>query len=111
MLAALYNVPVDPVSWAQFSFHNRDEHDLAAIAIREQKDVTINAYILDPIPPNDPGLWLRSHQNSHNEINTALGTAGNDLSAVDIKNPGQVENWIQNHASEHRAWCDILGIP
>lgn len=110
MIAALFNVPTTARSWAQFSFHNRDQHQLAALSIRAQLGVSLTEYILDPIPVNDLAAWLNLHQQSHNQVNEALGVAGNDLSAVDPNDQGQIEAWIQNHAAEHRAWGNILGI-
>ena len=110
MIAALYNIPNDPIRLAQFAFHNRAEHDLAVEAIYRKTGVTLQQYPLDPIKMEDVPDWLDRHQSAHAAVNQVLGIAGNDLSDVDPNRPEQLQYWIELHAQEHRAWGAALGI-
>lgn len=111
MLAALYNVPIDPADLQRFSFHNQDEHILAAEALFRQRGARVQQFVLDPIPANNFSFWLYQHQSSHNEINALLETGGNDLSTLNPDNREELEAWIEIHAAEHAEWCRLLGIP
>lgn len=109
MIAALFNVPTDLQTMARFSFHNRDAHELAVLAIQRNTGVVLPSYPIDPIPPSDFPGWLYSHQSMHNSINAALGLTGNDLSDVDPTKLDQLTYWIQIHAKEHDQWGTLLG--
>lgn len=110
MIAALFNIPTDPATLLQFSFHNRDQHELVADKIRRNTGVSIPLFPIDPIVINDFENWLYTHQAMHNSVNAALNVAGNDLTNVDPEKPEQLAAWIRLHASEHVQWGNILGI-
>lgn len=110
-LATLFNTPVSPSRWAEFSFVNMDEHRKIAAAVLAQLALTIPLYPLDPVPTGlNAAAWLYNHQAIHNRENGILGIAGNDLTAVDFSDVSQVHNWVQLHAEEHRAAAQALGI-
>lgn len=110
MLAALYNVPSSPEALQVFSFNNADEHTQIVREVMRQLGVTLQTFVLDPIPTSDFQTWLEIHQNVHTEQNSVLGISGNDLSDVDPSNHAQLEAWIYLHAIEHRQASLKLGI-
>jgi len=111
-LAAIYNVPDDARSLAQFAFINKMSHQAIATAIREQTNgATIPLPVLDPMPLNDAlRTWLIQHQQTHNQQNAILGISGNDLSDVDFTKSEQVSAWIKLHADEHTQAHNILQL-
>ncbi len=110
MIATLFNVPHTPELLAQFSFANQDSHRQIIRAVLAQKNTTLQEGIVDPIPLDQIATWGNVHQAMHNQMNSALGLSGNDLSDVDFRQPAQIEAWIQLHAREHRAAENALGI-
>lgn len=110
-LATLFNVPNanDSTTFSEFSFSNMDQHIIVTNAISAQKEIRIPLYPLDPMPFFDMGVWLRNHQQWHNNINGILGVNGFDLTSVDFNNQEEAESWTRNHASEHQQWSNILG--
>jgi hypothetical protein len=109
-IQSLLNVPKDPRGWSYFSFNNREDHDEIRAAILAQKSVRLNRYVLDPIAPEDLPGWLQRHAQSHIEANAALGTQGQDLQDVNLKDEKQLVAWIWNHYQEHNIWHQALGI-
>ena len=67
-------------------------------------------YILNPINPDDQRQFLLDHQLSHNFINAALGTLGNDLQDLDFRNQEQVSSWLDLNFIEHQTWEQVAGI-
>lgn len=110
MLPLLYNVPTDQNSFMEMSFANVDEHRKIITAVRTLYSITIQEYIIDPIPMFDFSGWAYRHQLMHNQQNAVLGIAGNDLTAVDLTKPDEVAAWTNLHAQEHYQAASILGI-
>lgn len=67
-------------------------------------------YVLDPISADDPRQFLLDHQNSHNAINSALGTVGNDLQDVEFRDREQLAAWVNLNFTEHEQWSTALGV-
>ena len=111
MLANLYNIPTTEKGFLEFSFANVDEHRKALSAIRSIYTITLQEYIIDPIPMFDFPAWAYRHQQMHNQQNQVLGIAGNDLTSVDFTKPDQLSSWISLHAQEHYQAASILGLP
>lgn len=109
MIAALYNIPTSREQWLQFSFNNFDAHEVAARLLRQTVGSSLDTFVLDPIPFDDFGSWLYTHQTAHNVVNGILGLQGNDLSEMDPQDITQVTEWIELHAKEHVAWGQALG--
>ena len=109
-VANLFNVPGDEATLLQFSFANMAEHHKIAQTLFDDRGIRVDIFILDPLPINDPGVWLYQHQQAHNDQNAALGISGNDLTTVDLKDQGQFAAWIRLHAIEHREGAQILGL-
>jgi hypothetical protein len=109
-IQALLNVPKSPQGWSYFSFNNRDDHDAIAAAILQQKGVMLNSYQLDPMNPEDIEGWLQRHSQTHNEMNAAMGTQGQDLQDVNLRDERQLVSWIYTHWQEHNVIHLDLGI-
>lgn len=67
-------------------------------------------FILDPISLSDPKQFLLDHQLSHNAINAALGTQGNDLQDLDFNNHAEVRAWVELDFTEHQTWMLVTGV-
>jgi hypothetical protein len=110
MLVTLWELPQNENEWARWSFAHRDNTDVVRQAVRQQLGVNLSEYSLDPIPFNAIQNWLAWNQNSHNDINDALGTQGSDLQDVDFTDPRQLEAWVYLHVQEHTTWCNRLKV-
>lgn len=110
-LGPLYNISTD-ADFSAFAFANADHHTLVTQAINQNLPASqaLTFYILDPIPDFDLQNWLRRHQQSHNDINSALGIQGTDLTDVNFKKQDEREAWAELHASEHIQWQLSTGI-
>ena len=109
-LAVLFNIPESAEDFLTFSFHNQDQHALIVRAVFTNRGIRLPLYLMDPIPPSDPGDWLRTHQQAHNDFNGVLGIDGVDLTSVDFNDPEQLASWSRLHGEEHRQAADILRI-
>lgn len=109
-LATLYNVPSTPSELNIFSFSNMDEHNKIAAAILNQFSIAVPSFVLDPLPINDMGVWLRQHQNLHNIMHGVVGSNSNDLTNVDFNDPDQLSSWIWLHAQEHHDVAASLNL-
>ena len=111
-LATLLNIPGedDQNTFDEFSFSNQDSHNRIIRAIGDQNGVTLQVYIVDPMPLADLGAWFRNHQQMHNDMNGVTGVSGNDLSSVDWKDEQAKAYWISLHWSEHQQNEQKLGI-
>lgn len=111
-LATLLNVPAadDRNAFDEFSFSNQDSHNRIISAIFTQKGTSLAVYVVDPMPLEDIGVWLRNHQQMHNDMNGVTGVAGNDLTSVDWNDDQEKAYWMELHWSEHQQNEQILGI-
>ena len=110
-VASLLNIPTTPEEFAEWSFSHAAHHRDCSRATLAAKNVVLPEYILDPINLEDGfGTWLYQHQAMHNTQNSALGTAGFDLTDVDWQDQGQFASWIQDNENEHYQWATILGV-
>ena len=110
-LARLQNVPQDEHDWLSFAFSNSNSHFRINNALRTQFNIINPQTILDPIPQFDFLNWLRRHAQQHSVMDQTLGILQSDLTAVDIKDPKQLQDWIFVQFGEHKQAADKLGIP
>jgi hypothetical protein len=109
-LATLYNIPQDPVSLAEWSFSHASNHADIVRFIFAQKGVRLASFVLDPVDPQNPAVWVYQHQLMHNQMNQVLGIAGQDLTGLDWNDPEGLSAWIDDNASEHLQANSKLGI-
>lgn len=72
-------------------------------------DANLTAYPLDPIPA-DTHQWLIWNQQTHNDMNGALGLQSSDLQDADFTKADSVKDWIYLHFLEHQTAALELGI-
>jgi hypothetical protein len=110
-IASLLNVDSDE-NFAGFAFANANHHTLVTqnINLLLPQERALTFYVLDPVPEIDLQSWLRRHQQSHSDINAALGIQGSDLTDVDFKKDDERESWSELHYSEHQQWFEATGI-
>lgn len=100
-LVNLLNVPRTPSELNQWSWENKSSHLRIIQAIQQQKGITLQQYLLDPINENDIPTFLEREQQQHNDMNQALGLQGSDLDSVDWKDEKQREAWFWQDYQEH----------
>lgn len=109
-IAALYNVPSNRAELDQWAFAHAAHHRDINRRIYQSTGLALVESILDPINPEDIGVWLYQHQFMHDQFEPVLGIAGYDLLEVDWKNQEELAGWILLNASVHIQAADILGI-
>ena len=72
--------------------------------------IQTNDYQLDPISQNDLPGWLQRNQQTHIEMDAAIGSQSVDLQDVDLNDERQLEAWVWLHFLEHQTAEDKLEI-
>lgn len=72
--------------------------------------VDLQQFILDPMNPNNLGLWLYWHQLMHAQADALLGIEGYDLLGLDWDDPQQFSEWLRLNGDEHTRICALLGV-
>jgi len=109
-VAALYNVPGTTSEFQQWAFVNQAHHRDINRVIFQLTGTQLTEYILDPLDPDDAGVWLYQHQLAHQDMDAILGIDGFNLIDVDFSDPNNLAGWIYLHSSEHLQAANILGI-
>jgi hypothetical protein len=110
-LPALYAQPDDPANWRAWSFNHAANHvDMLAAAQAKAPTAVLEQFILDPMNPDDLGMWLYQHATMHDQLNTALGTSGFDLLGLDWQDPQQFATWLRLNGDEHTRLSGLLGV-
>jgi hypothetical protein len=105
VIQTLLNVPKTVGEWATFSFSHAQVHREIRQALLSQRGFATGDYVLDPIPTerNEVDEWLGRVQQTHNEMNDALGLQSNSLVGVDFSDAGQAAAWIYLNWQEDNA--------
>lgn len=109
MIANLLNVPTTPAEWQLFAFSHARVHQAIRQALAALNFAT-GDYVLDPINMQAVEEWLESVQQTHFEMNGALGLQSNDLTGVNFADPHQTQAWIYLNWQEDNAACMALNI-
>lgn len=109
-IAALYNVPSNRAELDQWAFAHAAHHRDINRMIYQLTGAALAESILDPINPNDTGVWLHQHQFMHDQFEPILGIAGFDLLDVDWGDPNELAGWVLLNANVHIQAANILGI-
>lgn len=109
-LASIANVPDDQNTTDEWAFSHMAHHRDIIRVLNEKHNIILPEYSLDPIDPNDFGLWGYQHQIMHNQMNAVLGIAGQDLVDVSWKDQEQRSVWIDLNFTEHLKANAILGV-
>lgn len=105
----LLNVPLTPGDWTRWSFAHAQVHRAIRQALAAENFGT-GDYILDPINPQAIEEWLSRVQQTHTEMNAALGLQSNDLTGVDFNDAAQTVAWIYLNWQEDNAAMQALKL-
>lgn len=72
--------------------------------------LSLNAFPLDPLDPDNLDQWLYQHAIMHVQMDAALGIAGFDLLDLDWHDRDQLIEWINFNSDEHIQASAKLGI-
>lgn len=109
-VAAIFNVPKTETEMQEWAFAHMANHRDIIRVIYQLLTLALPEYVLDPVDPDDNGVWQRQHQQMHQDMNTLLGTSGFDLLGVDWRDQNKLAAWIQLNAVEHRQASDLLRL-
>lgn len=100
MLALLLNIPNTDEDWLTWGKHHANDHIEIIEAIAKQKGVNLAQYVLYPIDLSDPG-FLERHQQTHLDMDNALGVQSANLQDVDLSDEKQKIAWAYANYQEH----------
>jgi hypothetical protein len=109
-VAGIFNVPKDNNDLNEWAFSHMANHRDCIRLVYIIFKIALPEYVLDPLDPDDTGIWQRQHQQMHLDMNTVLGTSGFNLLGVDWHDENKLSAWIQLDAIEHRQWSDLLRL-
>ena len=109
-IAGIFNVPATPEELMVWATTHAAHHRDIIRSIYNRAGILLDEYIIDPINPNDTGVWEDQHQIMHSQMDSVLGISGYDLSEVNFKDTKLLNGWIQLNANEHYIAANILEI-
>jgi hypothetical protein len=109
-VATLYNLPLDPITRAAWSFSNAASHQAIVEAILAKYQKQLTSYVLDPLPQDDLPSFLLRHQAMHADMAGVTGIGTNNYTALDFNDPSLLRFYLDLHAAEHVATHAFLGI-
>ena len=110
VLPFIIEPPPAETGWQEWLFNHARDHQEIINALKDQFNATLPLYNLDQFNSDSPDIWMQQHQQAHNDMNGALGIAGNDLETVDWKKKNEVAAWFFLNYSEHQAVRSTLNI-
>ena len=111
--SSLLNVPKDKTGWDEWSFNHAQQHINIIQAIQKQKGIQLNQYQLYPINFSNEATtltFLEWHQQTHLDMNNALGLQSVDLQDTNLKDQKQLESFVYYNFLEHFDANQALGI-
>ena len=109
-ISSLLNTPRDDGEWQGWTFNHAQDHLKIIQAIKQQANINLAEYQLDPVNFNDPTSFIRWHSLAHTDMNGVLGLQSIDLSEVDIKDENKLQAWIYSNYQEHNNAHERLKI-
>lgn len=110
-IAGLFNVPSTQQELDTWAFcHAAHHRDINRRLQELLPSVRITEYILDPMDPQNLSVWLDQHQQLHQQTDSLLGIASNDLLDVNWEDQNERAGWIFLNSSEHYQAANILQI-
>ena len=109
-LPLLYSQPTDDDSWRSWAFNHAANHYYILQAVLVQKSQNLTQFCLDPMDPDNLGLWLYQHQEMHDQVNALLATTGYDLLSYDWDDPDEFAEWLRLNGDEHTRINAALNI-
>ena len=102
-LANLFRPAPGDDGWQEFWFNNWIDHQDIQQAVNKLKGLNNEVYQIDPWNEQAKDAILLRHQFFHNDMNSALGLNGSDLTSLDFKDKEAVKGWIYSHYLEHQS--------
>ncbi len=96
--------------WASFSFPHAAQHRDYIRVIFQQFGVSLPEYPLDPLDPQNIGLWPYHHAVMHDQINAILGIPGYNLQEIDFSDREALQAWSDQNQDLHTRTSTILGL-
>lgn len=109
-LPLLYSQPDTKDQWDGWSFNHAALHYDWIQVIGNTKQIALQQFLLDPVDPEDLGMWLYNHQVAHDQVNEVLGTTGYNLLELDWRDPDQFAMWLRLNGDEHTRISAALGV-
>ena len=109
MRAALLNTPTTPAEWDRFALDNRASHQIINKALIGQGVQPVD-YIIYPIDESNFQSWLLQHSLMHQQMDGTTGNTSQDFSILNPSDLAAVTVWMQQHAYEHYAVEQALGV-
>ena len=109
-LASISNVPLNDDDRAHWAFVHMAHHRDINRRIYELVGVALVEYILEPIDPDNTGIWEYQHQIMHDNQNALLGISGNDLTGINWRDTNLLAGWIFLNQNEHYQAAATLEI-
>jgi len=110
-VADLYNVPTNEQELHWWSFNHMAHHRAEVDALNDANPgLDLPLFVLDPMDPDNAGVFLYQHQELHNNTGALTGVSGYDLTSVDLRDPQQLAGWVFLNATLHYEEAQILGV-
>ena len=101
----------DAEGFQRFSFENSQQHLLFRDTLAQVYGISIQAYPLDNVDPEDVDTWLLDHTAEHIAINSVLGLDNPvNLLDTDWRKEGDFYDWLNNHYLLHEQIISRLGL-
>ena len=109
-IATIYTFPHTEEDFRRWSFEHMSHHRDIIRAIAQKGGPRLDEYVLDPFDPEDMSLWLDRHEAMHQQMDTVLGIAQNQLDELNWKDHEESANWFMQHGNEHFQAGTILQL-
>jgi len=93
----------DKAHQSAYDFAHWQDHLEIIRAAKAVRSITLNTAAIFPVIKKDSS-WKRRHQSLHDNMNSALGTSGADLTG------NMDKSWYDQNYREHSAARSVLGI-
>lgn len=107
------SLPHDPIGWGKWlQTHQLEHQQLRAAEIALVPSAVVPEFDLGYWNDN-PGvvsMWLNRHNQVHQILRVPGAISGIDLSAVDLTDDSEWDEWQQSHADEHEQLRAFFGI-
>jgi hypothetical protein len=109
-LPFLFMLPQDRFGWDSFIWWNFVDHQEIQQAIQKKKNIDLPIYPMAQVEMGNFSRWSDLNAQAHTDMNQALGIAGRDLDQIDPQDMEKFREWLYDHAEEHLAARQALGI-
>jgi len=109
-LADIASIPRTKEELLKWSFCHQAHHVDILRKIYENYGLVLDGFVLDPIDPNNTGVWDYNHALMHSQMDVVLGIDGNNLLGVNFQDEAILEAWVWLNQNEHQQASAILNV-